>query len=313
MGPTHYLSKGYRIVDSPLTSTRITALLLLNANSRSGDTADIHEGVSLLKTHGISVIQKKTSSAQQTEQLIQEYSRQIQLVILGGGDGTISAAAGSLYQHQLPFAILPLGTANDLAHSLNIPTNLTEAFQLIINSHKSRINLGVVNKRYFFNAAHIGLGVKVASELTPEVKKALGVFSYLKAAFTAFKKNRPFHVSVKVDGKSYKLHSIEIAVGNGRYYGGGNVIDKGSEIDDGKLCLYSLAPSSFWSLLGHSIFLRYGEHGLVRNTFTTSGKRIEIIVRKAKDIIADGELISKTPAVFEVIPEALEVIRPLPE
>lgn len=298
-------------MDSTLTSPKITALLILNANSRNGDQADIRDGISLLAENGIQVIEKKSPSPEQTAKFIQEYSSKIQLVILGGGDGTISAAAGSLYHHQLPFAILPLGTANDLAHSLDIPTDLTDAFQLIVDNHKTRINLGVVNEHYFFNAAHIGLGVKVASELTPEVKKSLGVFSYLKAAFAAFKKNRPFHVNVTVDGKAHYLRSIQIAVGNGRYYGGGNVIDKDSEIDDGKLCFYSLAPSSFWSLLAYSIFLRFGEHDLVKNTFSASGKRIEITTKKSKDIIADGELISKTPAIFEVIPQALEVVRPV--
>lgn len=287
-----------------------TALLILNANSRNGDNVDIKEGLELLASCGISVIQKKSPSAQQTARYIHEYAAQIQLVILGGGDGTISAAAASLYQHQLPFAILPLGTANDLAHSLNIPNNLADAFQVIADNNKARINLGVINNHYFFNVAHIGLGVKVTSELTPEVKKSWGVFSYLKAAFSAFKKNSPFHATLNVNGKSHYLHSIQIAVGNGRYYGGGNVIDEKSQIDDGTLCLYSLAPSTLWKLLSYAFFLRYGKHDYVQNAFTAAGQKIEITTRKPKDIIADGEFISKTPAVFTVIPQALEVVRP---
>lgn len=292
--------------------TKTTALIILNSNSRSGADADINEGLALLASNGINVIQKQSSSAQQTAQYIQDYSQQVQLVILGGGDGTISSAAGALYKYQLPFAILPLGTANDLAHSLDIPNNLADAFQIIINNYKSRINLGVVNEHYFLNAAHIGLGVKVTSELTAEVKKKWGVFSYLKAAFSAFKKNRPFHVTIKVNGAAHHLHSIQLAVGNGRYYGGGNIIDENSKIDDGELRLYSLAPSTLWKLLRNAPFLRYGKHNHMQKTFTVSGTRIEIITRRPKDIIADGELISKTPALFEVIPRALEVIRPAP-
>ena len=290
----------------------ITALLILNCKSRNGADADIEEGLASLENAGITVIQKKPDSPEETAKLIEEYRDQVQLVILGGGDGTISSAAPALYKHQMTFAILPLGTANDLARSLGIPNNLPDAFQTIIDNHRGKINLGVINGHYFFNAAHIGLGVTVTHELTPEVKKKWGVFSYLKAVFSAFKHNNPFHVTILANQKTYKLRSIQLAVGNGRYYGGGNVIDEKSEIDDGQLCLYSLPPSTFWELLTRAHLLRYGRHREMEKTFTLFSQRIEIKTKRPKEIHADGEPVSKTPAVFEVIPQALEVIRPLP-
>ncbi len=287
-----------------------TTLLILNANSRNGANADIQEGLQLLESAGMRIIQKNSGSAKETAQLIQDYREQIELVILGGGDGTISSAAEALYKHKLPFAILPLGTANDLARSLGLTNNLLDAFQTILNNYRSKINLGVINGHYFLNAAHIGLGVTVTHELTTEVKKKWGVLSYLKAAFAAFKNNRSFHVTISANGESHQMRSIQLAVGNGRYYGGGNVIDENSEIDDGLLCLYSLPPSTLWELLTRAPLLRYGKHSQMQKTFTISGKRIEIKTKRKKEIHADGEPVSKTPAVFEVIPRALEVIRP---
>lgn len=291
-------------------TTNTTALLILNAKSRNGANADLQEGLTLLENAGMKIIQKNSNSAQETAQLIAEHCDQVQLVILGGGDGTISSAAEALYHHKLPFAILPLGTANDLARSLGIPNNLPAAFQIILDNHRGKINLGTINGHYFLNAAHIGLGVTVTHELTPEVKKKWGVFSYLKAVFSAFKNNDSFHARITVKGKTYKLRSIQLAVGNGRYYGGGNVIDENSEIDDGLLCLYSLPPSTLWELLTRAPLLRYGKHSQMEKTFTVSAKRIEINTTHAKEIHADGEPVSKTPAIFEVIPHALEVIRP---
>jgi len=290
-----------------------TALLILNANSRNGADANIQQGVDLLENAGIKLIQKDSSSSAETAQLIEQYHDEIQLVILGGGDGTISSAAGTLYKHQLAFAILPLGTANDLARSLGIPNNLPDAFQAILDNYRGKINLGVINGHYFFNVAHIGLGVTVTHELTPEVKKTWGVFSYLKAVFAAFKIHRSFRAAIAANGQSYNLRTIQLAIGNGRYYGGGNIIDENSEIDDGLLCLYSLPPSSLWGLLSRAPLLRYGKHSQMQNTFTIRAKRIEITTAQPKEIHADGEPISKTPAIFDVIPQALEVIRPLPQ
>ena len=132
-------------------TSHITALLILNSSSRNGGDADIQQGLSLLENANITLIQKSPSSAEECRKIIAEHAKQVQLVILGGGDGTISSAVETLYQHKLPLAVLPLGTANDLARSLEIPTNLTEAFQTILDNHRSKIDLGVLNGHYFLN------------------------------------------------------------------------------------------------------------------------------------------------------------------
>jgi diacylglycerol kinase (ATP) len=295
-----------------MTNTSRTALLIVNPNSRSGGDADMQEGMALLEAASINLIKTSSQSAQETCQLIEDHRLHIDLVILGGGDGTISSAAPALYQHKLPFAILPLGTANDLARSLGMSGDLLEAFQLIVENHRSRMNLGVVNGHYFFNAANIGLGVRVTHELTPEIKKQWGVFSYLAAVFAALKKNRKFRATITVDDKPYRVNSIQVAIGNGRYYGGGNVIDEYSTIDDGKLCLYSVPPLTLWELLTLAPLLRSGKQRLTDKIFTASGRRIHIKTSRLREIHADGEPVGITPALFEVIPEALEVIRPQP-
>lgn len=295
-----------------MTTSR-TALLIINPNSRSGGDVDIQEGIALLERSGFTLIQSVSGSAEETTQLIDRYCKQVDLVILGGGDGTISSAAAALYRHQLAFAVLPLGTANDLARSLGMTGTVPEAFQLIVDNHRSPMDLGVVNGHYFFNAANIGLGVRVTHELTPEIKKQWGVFSYLAAIFAALKKHRKFRATIVVDDQSYSVHSIQLAVGNGRYYGGGNIIDEHSTIDDGQLCLYSVPPLTLWELLSLAPLLRSGKQHLTKKIFTAAGRKIEIKTSRLREIHADGEPVGITPAQFEVIPEALHVIRPRPE
>lgn len=293
-----------------MTTTKTTALLIINPRSRMGGEADIAEGIALLEDAGFALIQVESTSAEETGQLIDQYHAQVQLVIIGGGDGTISSAAAALYRHKLAFAILPLGTANDLARSLDMSNDLLAAFHNIRDNKRHRVNLGIVNGHYFFNAANIGLGVQVTRELTPEVKKKWGVLSYLKAVFAAFKHHRKFRATIIVDGRNHRVSSIQLAVGNGRYYGGGNVIDENSTIDDGLLQLYSLPPLKLWELLTLAPLLRNGKHSQAKRTFCASGRRIEVRTTKVRSIHADGEPVGSTPAIFEVIPKALEAIRP---
>lgn len=296
-----------------MSKKKRTALLIVNPNSRMGAEADMQEGIELLKRSGMDLIQVTSHSARETAELVGQYHAEIDLVILGGGDGTISAAAEALYRHQLSFAVLPLGTANDLARSLGMSHDLLPAFDNIIENQRQRVNLGVVNGNYFLNVANIGLGVHVTHELTAEIKKKWGVFSYLKAVFSGFMSNRSFRARIVVDGQEHHLRSIHIGVGNGRYYGGGNVIEETSTIYDGLLCLYSLPPLKLWELMLLAPLLRSGRQRQYKRTFCAKGRRIEIHCSRIRDIHADGEPAGKTPAQFEVIPGALEVICPEPQ
>ena len=98
----------------------------------------------------------------------------IDLVIIGGGDGTLSMAADALVDAQLPVGVIPLGTANDLARTLNLPLDPLAAAEVIAAGRQRRIDLGWVNGTHFFNVATIGLGVGVARRLTREAQTPLG-------------------------------------------------------------------------------------------------------------------------------------------
>src|SRR5690606_1903619 len=136
---------------------------------------------------------------------------------------------------------------------------------------------------------------------------------YLRAVFIAMRNNRKFRVRLNVDGVPYRLRSIQLAVGNGRYYGGGNIIDEQSTIDDGLLCLYSLPPLKLWQLLWLGPLLRKGKQRQAGRTFSVSGRRIEVSSIPVREIHADGEPVCMTPAIVAVIPEALKVICPQPK
>lgn len=294
-----------------MTPVPRNALLLINPASRNGAEAELEQGIEKLRQAGIELIEVQSKSADHAREEIKKNSEQIDFVIMGGGDGTISSAARCLYEVKLPFAILPLGTANDLARSLGIPSDLEKAFDIIIEGQLRDIDLGCVNDHLFFNVANIGLGVHITHELTQEVKKTWGVFSYLKALVSAIDRTESFTADLVIDGQRRRTRSIHLGVGNGRFYGGGNVIDDECTIDNGLLSLYSLKPQSLWGLLTLAPLLRGGKQYLAKRTVTARAKRIEVKTRTVHDIHADGEPVSQTPAVFTVIPKALQVFAPI--
>ncbi len=287
-----------------------TTLLIVNPNSRSAGEVDLSDSITLLEQAGFDILRVEPRDREQTERLIAEHHQQVGLVIVAGGDGTISSTAAALCRYRLPLAILPLGTANDLARTLEIPADVREACRVIVENRRLHVDLGEVNGHYFFNVANIGLGVRITHELTPEVKKHWGIFSYLKALVTALSRNNEFRATLIIDGQAHRVRSMQMAIGNGRYYGGGNVIDEDADIDDGLLAFYSLRPQGFWELLTLAPLLRGGRQHQTERTFNARGKRIEVQTPRPMEVHADGEPVTRTPATFKVNERALQVVVP---
>lgn len=285
------------------------ALLIVNRLSRNGE-ADLEAGLTFLRQRGFDLEEIYHERAEEIPDTIRRLAPGVDRVIVGGGDGTLNAAAGALVETGLPMGILPMGTANDLARTLQIPARLDEACRVIAEGELHRIDLGRVNGRYFFNVASIGLAVKVTHLLTPEVKKRWGVFGYGRCLLKALRENQSFSAVIRYDGTVLRHRSIQIAVGNGRHYGGGMTVAEDARIDDGRLHLYSLEPQGFWSLVRLAPALRRGEMADRENVLLLSGRTIEVVTRRPLRVDTDGELTTRTPARFEVVPAVLPVFVP---
>lgn len=291
------------------------ALLVINPKSRNGHSEELTEAIDLLRNSGIEVEVCVTESPSHMASCIENYREKKGVVIVAGGDGTISSALDSIYKSEQTLAILPMGTANDLARSLGISQDVVAAAQAIVNDKRERINLAKVNNSYFVNVAHVGLGVEVTRELTSEMKKYFGVFAYLGAFTSVMKRNKSFKVQIEADGWKESVRAIHLAVGNGRYYGGGNVVDDDSTLLDGQLNLFCLKPIRWWRLLLLGVNFRNGNLQKAERVVCKKARKISIKTSRAKHIQADGEFKTDTPANFEVMPKAIEAVvgdMPLP-
>ena len=285
------------------------ALLLVNRHARHGQNR-ITEAIEQLKKLGFDLQEESMDNPQQLPELIRRYQNRVDLVIIGGGDGTLNAAADALVETQLPLGILPLGTANDLARTLEIPDSLPEACKIIAKGQVRRIDLGWVNGKHFFNVASMGLSVQITERLTKETKRRWGIFAYAITALQALWKARPFRAEIRIEGESIRVKTVQIAVGNGRYYGGGMAVAHDATIDDRRLDLYSLELKHWWQIIALLPAMRGGRHTAFPGVRALRGQKIQVYTNKPRPINTDGEITTHTPADFRVIPQALAVLVP---
>ncbi|MGL4491129.1 MAG: lipid kinase [Rhizobiaceae bacterium] len=288
---------------------RKKALLIANPKSRNGQMS-LDRVVEQMKDKGFDIVRTSINSSDDISSTIIANRRSVQLVICAGGDGTMRAAAAGLVETGLPLGVLPTGTANDLARTLEIPFDMQRATDVITGGKLKTIDIGKVNDHYFFNVASIGLSSEVTKSLTPETKKRFGRFGYTIAALKALTTSGSFTAEIINKGERVNVRTLQIAVGNGKFYGGGNAVEADAAIDDGHLDLYSLEFDNVWKLALMLRSFRAGSHGLWEEVRTAKCVNFEIRTSRPRSINLDGEIMTKTPANFSVVPNAVKVFVP---
>lgn len=288
---------------------RRRALLLINKRSRSGG-AGVESALRIIERAGIALDRESPGDPLHTGRLIRARRDKVDLVIVGGGDGTVNATAEALIETGLPLAVLPLGTGNDLARTLGIPLEPEEAAKVIADGILRRIDVGLANDRPFFNAATIGLSNEAARRLTGEVKRRWGPLGYPLTLFDAWRATHPFKARIEIEGEVEARRSVQVVIGNGRHHGAGMTVAASARIDDRKLDLYSLDAQPWWAVLRHLPDLRRGADHAPEGMWRGRAAKALVETERPMRVRTDGEPTTLTPTKFEVLPGAVTVMAP---
>jgi YegS/Rv2252/BmrU family lipid kinase len=285
------------------------ALLLLNQRASRTEAA-ARDALNVLTAGGCDLISPDLPQGCDCSALIREHAAQVDMVIVGGGDGSLHAAAPALVETGLPLGVLPLGTANDFARTIGLPASPAEAARVILAGQTRRMDLGEVNGELFFNVASVGFSAKLARGLSAEAKKRWGTLGYALAALRTLRDSRPFRVEIEHDGGRQVVRTLQVSVGNGRHHGGGMTVSEHARADDGKLDVYSLEAPHWWNLVALTPALRRGTQGRSKHVRAFETTALTLRTRRPRSINADGELVTTTPAHFRVHHKAISVFVP---
>lgn len=282
------------------------ALVLINPGARQG-AAHANTAMHQLWSMGVDVVRARAERLADWPTLIDTHAEAIDCVVVGGGDGSLNFATDSIMRNGLTLGMLPLGTANDFARTFDYPVDAIEACRTVAEGVDHRVDVGQVNNVHFLNVASIGLAARARRYRSDTAKRWFGAAGYAGNLYAAFHDTRPFRARVTCDGQRRELRSIRLAIGNGRYFGGGLAVSEDAALDDGKLDLFSIDPQGLGAMTRLLPALIRGPNHAMRGGQLMQGAHIRIDTSRPRSINTDGEVLTHTPAVFRVLPRALAV------
>ena len=231
------------------------------------------------------------------------------LLILGGGDGTISGLVDLMVGHDVMLGVLPLGTANSFARSLGIPLDIEGAVEVIRTGRPRRIDLGMIDNDYYANCAAMGISPKIAETVPHGLKRVAGRLGYLGWAAYQFLRFRPFTLIVEQNGERERLRVVEVRISNGPYHGGTELVESAG-VDSGEIVVQAVCGHVKRRLLVNwaaSILRSDYRKEKVREF---RGREIRINTIPPLPISIDGEVLARTPVTARIAPGIIEVIAP---
>jgi len=286
-------------------------LLFINPHARSGGLLR-DQIVSALTEQGITILNQDTlHSEDDPNKIILKHKEDAEVVVIGGGDGSVNFSLPSLKETRIPLLVIPLGTANNLARHFSLPDDLKQSLALLHSGKIIEIDLGEVNNILFVNVAGLGLSTEVNIRVSKKLKRHLGVFAFIFTAIQLATKMNPFRAVITTDKKiAVPTKSWQISICNGKHYGAGMTIKHNATLDDGKLHLLSTEVKRWWNgfLLIKSFMT--GHYKKDQDITLLSARELKIETRRKFNIDVDGDIKTTTPAYFKVVPKALKLLIP---
>lgn len=304
------------------TASDNSVYVIVNPHAGAGKTArqwpqieQLMQGLGLRYEHAL------TEAPGHAIELVAAAARRgYRTVVAVGGDGTVHEAANGLWQagalDTVSLGVVSTGTGSDFLRSTPIPADGEAACRRLIQPVTLRIDLGVLEfqqdgapaKRCFVNMAGIGFDAEVVRTTTLKYKALGAAPAYLLGLLTTFLTYRARSLILSLDGAAEKRRVFTVMMGNGKFGGGGMMTTPDAELADGLFDVMVIGNINALDLISQLPKLYQGTHVNHPKVDIYRAARVEINPSRPMALQADGELLGQAPAVFSLLPKALNLI-----
>ncbi|MEJ7624666.1 MAG: diacylglycerol kinase family protein [Pyrinomonadaceae bacterium] len=237
-----------------------------------------------------------------------------EIIVAGGGDGTVSAVATEVYKAGKTFGLLPLGTLNNFSKDLGIEQNARAAIAVLASGQTRKVDLAEVNGRVFINNSSIGLYPRIVRNREKQQER-LGRgkwFAALWATLRMFWTARFLKVRIEIDGETFLRKTPFVFVGNNEYEMDLYNIGRRSDLDSGQLSIYFLHRGGRMGVIMLLFHTLTGRVKQWRDFEQVTASSVTIQSRRRLLHVAfDGEVEAmETPLEYRILPKALKVVVP---
>lgn len=235
----------------------------------------------------------------------------IRTIVVGGGDGTISAAVDLLAnQPDLALGVLPIGTGNEVARVLGIPLNLVAAVEVVAHGRVKEVDLAHANGDFFMHTAIVGYPAFINFNTPRELKRRFGKLAYVASFLASMRNIKPFRAEVVAGNRSWEVETVVVIVGNGRFHVPARVLLPRSRRPASGLIVYTPKDYRLSTLLRVATGLwitRQQQPSLIVSSIADS---VKLVTDPPQVVDLDGEYGGTTPIEFHAARRALRVLVP---
>jgi diacylglycerol kinase family enzyme len=294
--------------------------VLLNVGSGKPDARSQPENIrAAFASHGAEITLKVINDG---SKLVTETKKSLDdgytTIVAAGGDGTICSVAQCLCAEKAVMGILPLGTFNYFARSLNIPSEIEAAAKLIVDGCSKPLRVATVNDRMFLNNASLGVYPAIL-ERREQIYRRWGrsqLVAYWAAIETVLTLRRPLRLKLTIDGKSRDVKTPLVFIVNNTYQLQQLSMDGTEIIEAGELAVFVAPDTNRLGMIRLAVAVALGRATSAQNFELLGGKDIIIEsidrpIRRTRTIGKDGERERmQGPFRFRVVQNALSVLVP---
>lgn len=269
--------------------------------------------VSIFQSRGWQLVPYRTTGAEGKNMFAKMFQEERDdAIIVAGGDGTVHQVINGLLQAEAhtPLGIIPVGTSNDFAVHLNLPSDIEKCCELILEQKTTKVDVGLVNGTYFINVASAGLLTDVPHQTDVALKNVLGKLAYYLKGIEKLPNFQPIPIEIVDRQRIIKEDVLLFMIVNGRTAGGFTRLAPWASIVDGVFDVIVVKPCNLGYLLTLFLKLIKGEH--INDPRVEYFQTSQVIINCSLDVGTDldGEAGPAFPLDVRIIPGKLEVFTP---